>query len=446
MKTDHWGYEITTHSESAAEAISKSFAGLYQFRTDSMPNINTAIEADPDCGLAYIIKGLLLDGLKKPEMSAMGNEILQQVSNTKPPKTPREKLYLKALEATVTGQITQAVTCYQHIANQYPKDLFAMRMAQSELFWIGEVGWMRDISEGAAAAWSKDTKDYASFLSVRAFGLEENGDSEAAEKIGREALEIDPSNIWAAHAVAHTQIMRGQHQQGIQLLENLSNNWGTANHIKHHMWWHIALFYIEHGDMTEALNIYDQKLRDLDSPLMQAIPDFYVDIQNDTSMLQRLEFRGVDVDNRWQPIADLAATRVGNHLSPFTSAHCALALAAAERWDTLDELIGNIESFIQDDPNPMAGRYALAVLPTCRAARAYHRKQYAKTVALLMPVRRNLWQMGGSHAQRDVFYQLLINAAMREKQLDTVQLVLNEIRAIGLNHLEERSSYADCHN
>ena len=43
MKTDHWGYEITTRSTTAAEAISRSLAGLYQFKTNTMPNINAAL-------------------------------------------------------------------------------------------------------------------------------------------------------------------------------------------------------------------------------------------------------------------------------------------------------------------------------------------------------------------------------------------------------------------
>jgi hypothetical protein len=61
----------------------------------------------------------------------------------------------------------------------------------------------------------------------------------------------------------------------------------------------------------------------------------------------------------------------------------------------------------------------------------------------MLPARRNLWQMGGSHAQRDLFFQLLVDAAARENRRDLVQLLLGEIGALGLEHLAERSSYAD---
>jgi hypothetical protein len=176
---------------------------------------------------------------------------------------------------------------------------------------------------------------------------------------------------------------------------------------------------------------------------MQAMPDFYVDIQNDTALLQRLELRGIDVGDRWQSIADLAKARAGNHCSPFTSAHCALALAAAGRYDEADDLIRQIREFIALDNGPLAGRYALAVLPASEAAVAHRKGEYQRVINLMLPARRNLWQMGGSHAQRDLFFQLLVDAAARMQRRDILILLLEEIGATGFEHLAERSSYAD---
>ena len=50
---------------------------------------------------------------------------------------------------------------YEQITLDYPHDLFALRLSQSELFWIGEVAWMRDISERAAPQWSADGPGYS---------------------------------------------------------------------------------------------------------------------------------------------------------------------------------------------------------------------------------------------------------------------------------------------
>jgi hypothetical protein len=49
---------------------------------------------------------------------------------------------------------------------------------------------------------------------------------------------------------------------------------------------------------------------------------------------------------------------------------------------------------------------------------AFHRGACAEAVELLLPVRFDLWQIGGSHAQRDVVDWTLTEAAMRAGQRD----------------------------
>ena len=83
------------------------------------------------------------------------------------------------------------------------------------------------------------------------------------------------------------------------------------------------------------------------------------------------------------------------------------------------------------------------MIPAARAAIAHRRGAHRKVANALLPARRSWWQMGGSHAQRDLFFQLLVDAAMRENRRDLLQLLLGEIDAVGFEHLAERSSYAD---
>lgn len=443
MKRDQWNYAVSTEELGAVEALDRAFNSYSHFRTDAMKNIDAAIEADPQFALPHAAKGILIESLKKPELHHIAYNELEAAKNSRPPTSAREHHYIAALEAALAGQVTAAVTHYQQIVIDHPHDLFAIRLAQSELFWIGEVAWMRDISESVASHWSVGVQGYSAYLSIRSFGLEENGDYDLAEECGRMAVNLDPTDCWGAHAVAHVQIMQGRMDDGISWLTELSDNWSAANHIAHHLWWHLALFHTERGEYDSGLDIYDNRLRDLDSPLMQLMPDFYVDIQNDTALLQRLELRGVDIGDRWQPIADLAKARIGNHFSPFTSAHCALALAAAGRFDEANELIRQIRNFVADDNGALGSRYALAVLPASEAAVAYRKGEYQRVIDVMLPARRNLWQMGGSHAQRDLFFQLLVDSASKTNRRDTLNLLLDEIGAIGFEHLSERSSYVD---
>ncbi len=443
MQQDQRGYTVATDNPDAVAALDDAIMSYVRFRTDIMPNLDRAITADPEFGLPHVIRGLLLESLKQPRLIPKAQQELDAARAARPPQTDRERRYLAALEVALQGKVTAAATCYQQIAAEHPHDLFAIRHAQSELFWIGEVGWMRDISERAAPAWSSDQWGYSVFQSIRSFGLEETGNRELAERCGREAVELDPADCWGAHAVAHVLIMQGRLAEGVEWLDNLDPNWGAANHIKHHLWWHLALFHAERGDYDAALAVYDDRLRDLDSPLMQAMPDFYVDIQNDVSILQRLEIRGIDVGDRWQPIADLAEARIGNHASPFTSAHCALALAAAGRYDEARVLIREAREFTAAENGALGARYTIAVIPASEAAVAYRQGDFAQVIELLLPARRNLWQMGGSHAQRDLFYQLIMDSAVRENRREVIDLMAAELVTTGLDHLDERSSYAD---
>jgi tetratricopeptide (TPR) repeat protein len=443
MQQDSIGHTLTTDSAEAAAAFDRAVASYVAWRTDTIHHIQAANDADPEFALPYAARGILTNSLRKPELRASAEEMLTAALAARPPETERERRYIAALDAAIRGRITEAVTHYEAIARAHPHDLLALRLSQLELFWIGEVAWMRDISERAAPAWSDSDRDLSAYLAVRAFGLEENGAYAEAERCGKKAIELDPSDPWGAHAVAHVLIMQGRLKEGIEWCSSLSANWGAVNHIRHHNWWHLAIFHTEARNYHDALAIYDDRLRDMDSPLMQAIPDFYIDIQNDVALLQRLELRGVDVGHRWSEIGDLAAARIGNHTHPFTSAHCALGLAATGRFAEAEELVRQMHAFVAQDRGALGPRYALAAIPAAEAAIAYQKGEHQRVLDILLPARRNLWQMGGSHAQRDLFFQLLADSAHRLGRADFLVVLFEELRSVGLQHLEERSSYAD---
>jgi tetratricopeptide (TPR) repeat protein len=443
MQKDQWGHALTTDSADAAQALDRAIDSYIGWRTDVMDHLGAAIAADPDFALPHVAKGILMCGLRKPELNSKAEALLATAHASRPAGTERERRYIAALAAAIAGNVTEAASHYEAIARAHPHDLFALRLSQFELFWIGEVGWMRDISERAAPNWSPAVPGYAGYLSIRAFGLEENGAYAEAERHGRAAVALEPGDCWGAHAVAHVLVMQGRLKDGVDWISGLTGNWGGRNHIQHHNWWHLALFHTEAGEYDAALEIYDSRLRDLGSPLMKAIPDFYVDIQNDVALLQRLELRGVDVGGRWEPLAELARPRIGNHTSPFTSAHCALALAAAGEDADAAGIVAAMRDFVGRNPNTLAPRYALAALPASEAAVAYRRGDFQRVIDVLTPARRNLWQMGGSHAQRDLFFQLLADAALKLGRTDLLATLFDDFDAIGIEHAAERSSYAD---
>ena len=64
-------------------------------------------------------------------------------------------------------------------------------------------------------------------LGMQAFGLEENFAFEQAEAIGRRAVELQPHDAWAVHAVGHVCEMQGRPADGIAWL-NATRPTGAA--------------------------------------------------------------------------------------------------------------------------------------------------------------------------------------------------------------------------
>ena len=73
-----------------------------------------------------------------------------------------------------------------------------------------------------------------------------------------------------------------------------------------------------------------------------------------------------------------------------------------------------------------AGLYRTVGIPVVEALAAFHRGAYAEAVELLLPVRFDLWQIGGSHAQRDVVDWTLTEAAVRAGHRDIALSLAHE--------------------
>src|SRR6185312_5555859 len=119
------------------------------------------------------------------------------------------------------------------------------------------------------------------------------------------------------------------------------------NNLRHHLWWHAAMFRLDRGEMDRVLALYDGQFRNTRSRLTEAQPDLYIDVQNAASMLFRLQRHGVDAGDRWVELADLAETRIGDCLSAFTLPHWMMALAATGREEAARRLLQAMRDFAQ---------------------------------------------------------------------------------------------------
>jgi hypothetical protein len=251
-----------------------------------------------------------------------------------------------------------------------------------------------------------------------------------------------PRDFWGAHAVAHVMEMQARLREGIDLLERLEPYWSGGNNLLHHLWWHRSMFHLERREFDAALDLYDRRFRNLASPLTQAQPDLYIDVQNAASMLFRLERQGIDVGPRWIEIADKAEQRIGDCLSAFTQPHWMMALAATGREEAARRLLDAMRAF-GSGVGAVAQIVGTIAVPVSEAVLAHGRGEHARAVALMNPVLDEMWRLGGSHAQQDVLHQLFLDSAIRAERGDDVRLMLDRVAARYPTPPEGRIGYAE---
>ena len=173
MYQDERGHVMTTGSAEAAGALDTAIHNLLHWKAAVLPNMKAALAADPGFGFAHAVNGLILHGARNVGYRPRIEAELAAAQVAEAGMSARERRYVAALDAAAGGRIAESVAVYETILAHDPTDLLAQRLAQMELFWIGEMAWSAEISGRVAAGWDRNVPSYGAFLSCRAFDLEE---------------------------------------------------------------------------------------------------------------------------------------------------------------------------------------------------------------------------------------------------------------------------------
>jgi hypothetical protein len=401
MLQDQHELALSTSSTEAAASFDHTILAYLKYRTDAPQHLARTFAADPEFGLAHCLAGYFAMLSYNQANVPVAAEAARTARAMTIKATARERAHVEALDAWIVGNIDRTLTIWDDIVTEHPMDVLAFRLAHFNNFWLGRREAMRASVEQVFPKWGRDMPGYGTILSCRCFANEECGHYAAAEPSGWAALEIDPADFWGIHAVAHVMEMQGRQSEGIDLLKKHERYFAEGNNMIHHIWWHRAMFHLEQREFDAVLDLYDRRFRNLASPLTQALPDLYIDVQNAASMLFRLDRQGIDVGRRWIEIADKAEQRIGDCLSAFTQPHWMMALAATRRDDVAQRMLDAMRVF-------GLGRGAVAqvvgtiALPISEAVLAHGRGEHARAVDLMKPILDEMYHLGGSHAQQDV--------------------------------------------
>ncbi|HEX7217835.1 MAG TPA: tetratricopeptide repeat protein [Burkholderiales bacterium] len=306
--------------------------------------------------------------------------------------------HLAALAAALDGNLAAAVRIYDAILDAHPEDFVALWAAQLMDYYQGDALAQRERSGRVLARSSPSMPGYHAVLSMHAFALHECGDYAAAEDNARRALELEPRDMRAQHAMLHVFEMRGQPANGVRWAAARSAQWES-----HHMWWHLALFMLALRRPHGALTIYDLRLQD----------ESVAGMIDASALLWRLHLARVDVGERFAVLAERWAERAEDAFCAFNDLHAMMAFVGAERWDLARVLLRAQQRRLMRLSGANHDMTRLVGYPASRALAAFGRGDYSTAEALLRALPPVAHRVGGSHAQRDVLHLTQAAAAAR---------------------------------
>lgn len=412
MKTDLYGLPVSAAQDATLQAINDFIHGFIAYENKSV-NILPAADADPDCCLANSYAGMLWMFLEADDAASKAAPYIARAEALASNATLREQQVTKIVAHWAQGDIPALLALCDTVLETHPRDMVVLKLAQYHHFNHGDALSMLRVALGALP----QAGDIAHVHGMVAFGYEQCHLLDQAETAARRALELVPTEPWAHHAIAHVMLTQGRIDEGIAFLEGVAGSWANLNSFMHtHNWWHLALFYLSRGRSRDVLDVYDTHVWGIAKEYSQ-------DQVGAISLLARVELAGIDVGDRWRDVADHVEARGPDTVNPFLSLQYLYALARVGRAGA-NALMQAIEAAAADDARHDREIWAEVALPAAEGLVAHAAGDFATCIARLGQALPRMAEAGGSHAQRDLFEQIHLDALIRGGRDSAAQQVL----------------------
>ena len=260
MTRDRHGNPLSGADAKAAEAYDTAVAQVGIYRGDPLGVLDAVLRDAPQMVMGHVAKAWLMAIATEPAATVEGRRVVAAARAL--PADERESSHLAALALVLDARWDESALALERHSARWPKDILALQAGHLADFFRGNARALRDRIARALPHWSTDTPGGALVLGMYSFGLEEMGDYARAEDAGRRALDAEPLDCWAHHAVTHVMEMQGRAEDGVAWMAARERWWsGDDNFFKIHNHWHRALFHLDLGQPQAALALYDDLVR-----------------------------------------------------------------------------------------------------------------------------------------------------------------------------------------
>jgi tetratricopeptide (TPR) repeat protein len=415
--TDRYGLALSTNSARAAEAYCRGLDHALAAEAEAEACFREARQEDPGFALAHIAEARLLQFRMQPkEAREAADRALQVVGGA----TRRERQHVECIATAVAGDSAGALARVREHLAEFPRDAFVLSQATGVYGLIGFSGRLERneeqlaLLESLAPAYGDDWW----FLSQLAFAYNELFRHREAQATVERSLEGNPRNGHAAHTVAHIAYETGDAAGGAAFLARWLEGYNPAHQLYVHNHWHLALFELAAGNFDRVLDLYDRVIRPTvaTSPPLVTLPDA-------ASLLWRCTLTERPAsDLPWDEVVAYAAANFPRAGVTWADAHCLIAWCAVRDTQRLETLVGQLRDRAAGgrlNAGPMLVTLGDAYL-------AFARGDWDRAANLFQLARPEFVRLGGSHAQRDVFEETLIEACARAGRLEQARAILEE--------------------
>lgn len=417
MFTDRYGLELTTTSPRAAELYRKGLDHSLAAEAEAEECFAEAFREDPSFALAAIGEGRMLQfrgrAMEAREAAAKARALAEIT-------TRREQQHIACIATAIEGDSNAALLLLKAHLADFPRDAFALSQACGVYGLIGFSGRVDRnheqlaLLEPLAEAYGDDWW----FLSQIAFAYNELFRHDEARRATERSLAGNPRNGHAAHTMAHIGYETGDPTAGAGFLREWLVGYAPAHQLYGHNYWHLALFELAAGNMDEVLSLYDRILKPsaTTSTALGAIADA-------ASLLWRCTLTERPASELpWAELAAWAGKAFPKAGMVWADAHCLLAWSATNDRERLETLVGQLRDRVA------GGKlYAGSMLvDLAEAYAAFAEGDWDHAANLFETTRPEVIRLGGSHAQRDVFEESLIEACVRAGRIERATSLLKD--------------------
>ncbi|HEY0824473.1 MAG TPA: tetratricopeptide repeat protein, partial [Ramlibacter sp.] len=404
MSTDALGNALTLHGGQSLAAVNDFVEGFIASEARAVNVLQAQEDASPIVQAYCAALHMFAESADGPVNARPFIERAQAGAGA---ATAREQRFIAAVASWVAGDMPRAIALHEEQAREFPRDLASLKLGQYHLFNRGDAPGMLRLALHAVPA----AADVPYLHGMLAFAWEQCHFLEQAEASARQAIAMRRKEPWAHHALAHVMLTQGRLAEGHAFLQDVSPTWtGLNSFMVTHNWWHQALFALELDRAGEVLAIHDRHV-------WAEVKEYSQDQVNAVSLLARAELAGIEVGDRWRELGEYLGRRAHDHVLPFLDLQYLYGLARSGRIEAARDWLASIERHALDLRGEAAAAWQRVCVPAAHGLLAHATGDFKTCIEALGHALPRMVEIGGSHAQRDLFSQVHLDAMVKAGHL-----------------------------